>query len=307
MSQVELRHLRFISVIVDEGSISRAAAMLGLSQPALTAQVQRIERLFGVRLFDRGQSGTVPTEFGRSVAARARTLLNEVESLVGLDRAENTPELSALHIATHSTPYTGQLVHELRTAMGWPEIRVETHSSGRLVVDALSAGKIHLALAEQTAHAPLPRHPDVEVHRLVTQPAFLALPDDHPLTKQAAIPLSASADCEWVTPPVDDELASATFHAAWAEAGITPKVRHYSHDNATARSMIKAGAVSLVMPSFSGDGITLRPLAGDPITIDLMLALQANGPLASRVGDVIRCVAKAYRLPGIALGRLSSD
>ena len=50
---IELRHLRVICAIAESGSVTKAAASLGLAQPALTAQLQRIERALGGPLFDR--------------------------------------------------------------------------------------------------------------------------------------------------------------------------------------------------------------------------------------------------------------
>lgn len=50
---IELRHFRVICTIAELGSVTRAAAALGLAQPALTAQLQRIERALGRPLFER--------------------------------------------------------------------------------------------------------------------------------------------------------------------------------------------------------------------------------------------------------------
>ncbi|HEY2057877.1 MAG TPA: LysR family transcriptional regulator, partial [Amycolatopsis sp.] len=74
--EVELRHLRLLCAVAEAGSISRAAAGIGSSQPALTASVQRIERVFGGKLFVRSLRGVVPTEFGECVLSRARTVLS---------------------------------------------------------------------------------------------------------------------------------------------------------------------------------------------------------------------------------------
>ncbi|MBT2878923.1 LysR family transcriptional regulator, partial [Streptomyces sp. McG6] len=49
---LELRHLRTVRAIADEGSLPRAAAALGLAQPALSSQLRRIEKALGGPLFD---------------------------------------------------------------------------------------------------------------------------------------------------------------------------------------------------------------------------------------------------------------
>ena len=69
---LELRHLRMICAIAEAGSVSRAASVLGLAQPALTAQLQRIERTLGGPLFERDRRGARPTAMGELVLSRAR-------------------------------------------------------------------------------------------------------------------------------------------------------------------------------------------------------------------------------------------
>jgi DNA-binding transcriptional LysR family regulator len=87
---LEVRHLRVIYTIAEAGSLRRASTVLHVSQPALTAQLQRIERLVGGRLFRRGQAGAVPTVLGVEFLTRARSILHAFEQLqrdmaVGLD------------------------------------------------------------------------------------------------------------------------------------------------------------------------------------------------------------------------------
>lgn len=57
---LELRHLRVVCAIAETGSVTKAASTLGLAQPALTAQLQRIERTLGGPLFERDRRGPVP-------------------------------------------------------------------------------------------------------------------------------------------------------------------------------------------------------------------------------------------------------
>src|SRR4051812_30438711 len=66
---IELRHLRMIRAIAEAGSVTKAAAVLGLAQPALTTQLQRIERAVGGALFLRDSRGTRTTELGDLVLA----------------------------------------------------------------------------------------------------------------------------------------------------------------------------------------------------------------------------------------------
>ena len=68
---LNLRHLRALSAVIAEGSLSRAAEAAGLSQPALTQGLGKLERQLEVQLFERRPDGVSPTEAGQALAERA--------------------------------------------------------------------------------------------------------------------------------------------------------------------------------------------------------------------------------------------
>ena len=79
--ELELRHLKVVCAIAELGSVTKAASALGLAQPALTAQLQRIERTLGGALFERDRRGARPTALGELVLNRARVVLPAVDGL----------------------------------------------------------------------------------------------------------------------------------------------------------------------------------------------------------------------------------
>jgi len=68
---LNLRHLRAVAAVVSHGSLVAAAEFVGLSQPALTQGLGKLERLLGVRLFDRRSDGMAATAAGTALAERA--------------------------------------------------------------------------------------------------------------------------------------------------------------------------------------------------------------------------------------------
>lgn len=85
MSELELRHLRTLCAIAEAGSLTKAAVSLGVTQPALSAQLRAVEDVIGGRLFDRDSVGSTPTELGEAVVALAATLLDDLGEIT--DRA----------------------------------------------------------------------------------------------------------------------------------------------------------------------------------------------------------------------------
>ncbi|MBF0325818.1 MAG: LysR family transcriptional regulator [Alphaproteobacteria bacterium] len=77
----DLRHLRYFLGIVEHRSLSRAAEMLHVAQPALSLHLKRLEAEFGCRLLHRTTRGVVPTESGLRLARRAQALLEQMTSL----------------------------------------------------------------------------------------------------------------------------------------------------------------------------------------------------------------------------------
>lgn len=189
--------------------------------------------------------------------------------------------------------YMGELVRELRAGLGWASVRLETQQSSRLLIEMLDASKLHVVLTARTEHTPLADTADIQIHPLVTQPVFVAISESHPLAAHDAIPLAALAEFEWVTTPPDDGLVNTGLHAAWSATGISPRIRHYTTDATVTRSMVRAGAVSPTMPTFDGGrGVAVRPLAGDPLKVQFVIATRTDGPLADRTAEVVRCMAR---------------
>ncbi len=92
MRNVTLRQLRTIEAVSRLGKINLAAGELGLTGPALTLQIQQLERDTGVSLFDRTREGMVPTTFGLAFLEAAHaiedvTAIFQAEANLDPDRA----------------------------------------------------------------------------------------------------------------------------------------------------------------------------------------------------------------------------
>jgi DNA-binding transcriptional LysR family regulator len=78
--RLKLRQLRALVVLGEELSFTRAAARLGVAQPALSAQISRIERRLGAKLVERSTRSVQLTPVGRDLLVRARRLLAETDA-----------------------------------------------------------------------------------------------------------------------------------------------------------------------------------------------------------------------------------
>lgn len=76
---MDLRAMRYFIAIVDQGSLTRAAEVVCVAQPALSQQLAALEKELGVPLVHRGAKGVRPTEAGRTMYRHARNILRQVE------------------------------------------------------------------------------------------------------------------------------------------------------------------------------------------------------------------------------------
>lgn len=90
---LNLRHLRALLAISEHGSITAAAEVVNLSQPALTQGLSKLEKLFGYTLFERRSSGLIATPMGELIIARTKAALNHLsEGAKGLSAVFSQPE-----------------------------------------------------------------------------------------------------------------------------------------------------------------------------------------------------------------------
>src|SRR5438105_4698849 len=77
--RLKLRDLHVLLVVVQRGSMAKAAAELAISQPAVSKAIADMEHTLGVRLLDRGHNGVEPTTYGRALMQRGVAIFDELK------------------------------------------------------------------------------------------------------------------------------------------------------------------------------------------------------------------------------------
>ncbi|NEY31669.1 LysR family transcriptional regulator [Streptomyces sp. PRKS01-65] len=267
--ELELRHLRTVRAIADAGSLTRAATALGLAQPALSAQLKRIERALGGALFERGRHGVRATALGELVLERTRVVLPAVTELQReAARFARTPRRTADRFRLGGThgPLLGALVDRLADVAPDAQVTTCTSWSERELADLLVEGRIDFALVGVCGSAAPPGAEHLAWREIATDPVFVMVPDGHPLARRREVGLTELADEEWACVPGDGCFGDC-FSAACARAGFTPR-RMYETDTASLVHLVQVGrAVGLCRATFPATpGITTRPLSGTPLT-----------------------------------------
>jgi DNA-binding transcriptional LysR family regulator len=145
---MELRHLRYFVAVADAGTVSRAAQRLHLTQPALSRQIQDLEREFACRLFDRIGRRIVLTRDGEEILERTRRLLAEAEALGERARALAGGEAGMIRIGATPQFIEAALPEVLTRYSGtFPGIEVQlAEGGGGLLLRRVQQGELHLAV-----------------------------------------------------------------------------------------------------------------------------------------------------------------
>ena len=96
-------HLKSFVAVARLGSFTRAAALLHLSQPSLTVQIQQLEEFLGARLLDRNTRSVKLTAAGRRLVPEAERMIRELEGLVATAKSLSSDDKGSVRIATMVT------------------------------------------------------------------------------------------------------------------------------------------------------------------------------------------------------------
>jgi DNA-binding transcriptional LysR family regulator len=290
---MDVRPLRAFLVLSEHTHFTRAAAVLGLAQPALSKQISALEAELGVRLFDRTRRRVSLSREGRAlvpVARRALAAFEDVETAATRLRAGTAGELIVGFTPSAPARRLPDLVQGFRRRH--PEVScVAVQAGSDALVDAVRQGQVDVALVRAEAAAD---RPGLRSARLDDESMVLVLPADHALAPRTRLALGQLADEPFVM--VERQASRAIYDrvvAACRDAGFSPRiVQHVRDVHGVVAVVAIAGAVGLVPASeqsFKLPSIVYRELARPVVRTALALVWRADdrGPL---VLDFVRGV-----------------
>lgn len=294
---LEVRHLRVVCAIAEAGSLTRAAAALCMTQPGISAQLRRIEATLGGVLFDRRQAGAVPTAFGELVLSRARAILPGIDGLLAdtARAALRTTAPDRVRIGSVGAPLLGHLLLAVKELLPHSEVTSRCQYSPATLLDDLAAGRLEATVLGDHPAQELPPREGVVLNPIVTEPVFALLPTAHPLAAQEEVSLAQLMDEDWAVPRPDSDRTSEYWSSVCAQVDRRP-FTPYEAEGRQLIEIVRAGlAVSLCQATFiEAPGVTVRPLAGNPLWYRHVLAWHRDGPLAAHGAAIHRRVADGY-------------
>lgn len=217
---MELRHLNHFLAVLESGSLGRAAKTLGISEPALSKSIRRLEELLQVRLLDRGPRGMTPTVFGESLAVHARLVQSEIGRALGVLGELKGTSRGVVRIGAR--PSFGavvlpQAIARLRREHPGVRVHVREGRPENLIREVMY-GDLDLAVVTMSES---PLDETLVQEALSDSPVTVVTRSGHPLQSGMPVPLAALRDYPWAVTP-RPHSARQRFEQLVAELDLGP-------------------------------------------------------------------------------------
>jgi DNA-binding transcriptional LysR family regulator len=272
---MELRHLRYFHTVAEQGSFSKAARALYISQSAISEQVADLEREIGVKLFDRDGRSILLTAAGQVFLDEARTVLVAAKHAVERAQGAQRGEIGTLRIGFFAGGIGINFTKTVRRfRRQYPGVRLSlVEMTPTQQWQALLEGRIDIGFTRRLE----PQYLDELSWALVRQdPMVVILPRDHPLAPGpvhvrdlAGEPFVMSS--RETSPSVFDKVIELC-----SEAGFSPKIASISTAWSSVVLMVQAGEGISILPSnhqeSRANDLAFCPLTAENAHVDLIIA-----------------------------------
>jgi DNA-binding transcriptional LysR family regulator len=276
---MELRQLEYLVAVAEEANFTRAAERIHVAQPAVSAQIQRLERELGQTLVDRSRRAVRLTAAGEAVLPHARTALAAVRTM-GVAADEVTRLVRGTVTIGTVTSHNVDIPHllaDFHAEHPNVEITLGTDTSDNLV-ENVRAGRLDVAIASVGPdEVPAGLHIEVVTDEAIE--AAVCLTD--PLAKRKKIRFADLRDRTLIALPVGAGIRNQ-FDRACAKAGVSPRIAFEASTPLALADLAGRGLGVAIVPASVPRGrddlhaLTLVPeLRGR-----LVLAWRSAGPIS---------------------------
>jgi len=239
--RLKLRDLHILSVVVDRGSMAKAAKQLRMAQPSISEAIGNLEAALNVRLLDRSQRGVLPTVYARTLLRRSHVVFDELRE--GLKEIEFLADPTRGEVRLGCPETLAGVVSGIIDQMSrrYPQIAIHVVPTEPLMLQLGGLRDRNLdLLIGRLAKGPM--DDDIETERLFDDALFVVAGIQHRLSSRRKLELSELVSEQWVLSPQNNllmPLVAEAFHAkglAAPNASVTTVSVHVrSHLLATGR------------------------------------------------------------------------
>ncbi|OWJ91050.1 LysR family transcriptional regulator [Pseudomonas sp. A46] len=280
---MDTRDLEYVVVVRQSGSIGKAAEALGISQPALTKAVRRVEEQLGLQLFERVPQGMRPTQAGELFLERAQKLRRDYDDAMAEMRCLSTGEQGMVRIG-YSLTFPDELLHTAckRLLRERPAAKLKLCCRmAQELLSALRAGDLDIVFVPIQAF-----EPDLDIQPLYQDRLVVAADADHPLCSRKRLRLEDLVGEDWALPS-GHITVRVMLDEAFRRRGLpTPSARVEADFSSPNAYQLIVGSRMLTLARFSreflGTGMAALDLAPGEIDLNrhIGMATRTNGFLS---------------------------
>ena len=247
--------LRYFCAAAQLGSFSKAAESIPISQPSLCVAIRKLEREYGVRLFQPNRKGAVLTEAGRIFWQDAQNILAQADLTATHMRQFAQRDHAEIRIAyTYSLAdaYIPRLLKQFQEQEGKGCVIYSDEMPSDQIAQGLREGRFDLGLGSQ-----IPPDPEIEQIPIAYQKLCLLVPADDPnLYEDRETFAAAPLICYRRDYPMYRTLSG--LFASW---GIAPQITHYSYSEGAIARLVEQGLGVGIVAEIEGlEGYRVRIL-----------------------------------------------
>lgn len=275
---MKLHHLRYFIAVAEEGHFGRAAERLGIGQPPLSLQIQRLEKRIQIKLFHRRSRGVELTEGGRVLLRHARHILANVDDALNdvqrFRRSESNEINSGFAGGTWLNQEVSARLSQFKS--NHSELRMKSVLAGHTpeLIRKLLEGNVDAAFIR-----PLTDMPEgIELTPVALEPLAIVLPVNHRLaTAGGTISLDKLAQENFILCERNNiGKLSDDLMAACHQAGFMPLCEQYALQVEAIVPMVSAGfGISIVPDSMRNSlhgGVMFLPVENQKLNTAVLLA-----------------------------------
>ena len=217
---MDVRQLEYLLAVLEHGSLTRAAAQLGISQPALTQSIRRLERRLDVELLERGPRGVAPTEAGRTLAGHARSIALETRLALAELAAQAGRMRGRVRVGAGPSLAASIVPAAVASLLKMhPELSVVLQEgTAEALIPGIESGDIDVAVGTDMNYG---KERGFRREMLMYDSLVIAARRTHPLARRREVALVQTLEYRWIM-PVRGEFVRLRTEAAFREAGLAP-------------------------------------------------------------------------------------
>jgi DNA-binding transcriptional LysR family regulator len=248
---MELHQLRYLVLLAEELSFTRAAERARVAQPALSRQIRKLEDDLGIPLVDRTTRRVTMTAAGSAVVERARHILDEVDATRALAQGQSSLLTGRLAIGTTPTPGPFDAIAAIAAFHDrHPGVELVLREELSIALaDRLRRDELDLAFVSAI---PARARTGLELHPLAGEELRLVVGPAHRLAARRTVRLEDLADERFVAFPPGATIREAIDDAA-RRAGFTPAAAFESNEPSRLRALVARGLGVSFLPASDVD------------------------------------------------------